>query len=131
MVCTDILVSNGYTPAKPIPVVYVIAPDWTMRTAVRAELREMGIEALGMDSAEDAGRAMASGTLPNVVVLEATPELLGDIRIQNLVHRFPTVMIASRTVNVSLPDTADVLYRPVRIADLVARVSELLARDTA
>jgi len=131
MVCTDILVSNGYTPAKPIPVVYVIAPDWTMRTAVRAELREMGIEALGMDSAEDAGRAMASGQLPNVVVLEATEELLGDIRIQNLVRRFPAVMIASRTVKVSLPDTANVLYRPVRIAEIVARVSELLARDGA
>ncbi len=116
---------------KPIPVVYVIAADWTMRTAVRAELREMGIEALGMDSAEDAGRAMASGQLPNVVVLEATEELLGDIRIQNLVHRFPAVMIASRTVKVSLPDTADVLYRPVRIAEIVARVTELLARDAA
>ena len=116
---------------ETIPVVYVIAADWTMRTAVRAELREMGIEALGMDSAEDAGRAMASGQLPNVIVLEATEELLGDLRIQNLVQRFPAVMIASRTVKVSLPDTADVLYRPVRIADLVARVSELLARDTA
>ena len=116
---------------ETIPVVYVIAADWTMRTAVRAELREMGIEALGMDSAEDAGRAMASGQLPNVVVLEATEELLGDIRIQNLVRRFPAVMIASRTVKVSLPDTANVLYRPVRIAEIVARVSELLARDGA
>jgi DNA-binding response OmpR family regulator len=116
---------------KTILVVYVIARDWTMRTAVRAELREMGIEALGMDSAEDAGRAMASGTLPNVVVLEATEEFLGDIRIQNLVRRFPAVMIASRTVKVSLPDTADVLYRPVRIAEIVARVTELLARDAA
>lgn len=116
---------------KTILVVYVIARDWTMRTAVRAELREMGIEALGMDSAEDSGRAMASGTLPNVVVLEATEELLGDLRIQNLVRRFPAVMIASRTVKVSLPDTADVLYRPVRIAEIVARVTELLARDAA
>ena len=116
---------------KTIPVAYVIARDWTMRTGVRAELREMGIEALGMDSAEDAGRAMASGQLPNVVVLEATEELLGDLRIQNLVHRFPAVMIASRTVKVPLPDTADVLYRPVRITDIVARVTELLARDTA
>jgi hypothetical protein len=116
---------------KTIPVVYVIASDWTMRTAVRAELREMGIEALGMDSAEDGGRAMASGTLPNVVVLEATEELLGDLRIQNLVRRFPAVMIASRTVKVSLPDTADVLYRPVRIAEIIARVTELLARDAA
>src|ERR1700720_2864813 len=103
MVRTDIPASDSYTPAKTIPVVYVIARDWTMRTTVRAELREMGIEALGMDSAEDAGRAMASGQLPNVVVLEATEELLGDIRIQNLVRRFPAVMIASRTVKVSLP----------------------------
>src|SRR5260370_36716583 len=97
---------------ETIPVVYVVAADWTMRTAVRAELREMGIEALGMDSAEDAGRAMASGTLPNVVVLEATEELLGDIRIQNLVHPYPAVMRASHSVQVSLPATADFLYRP-------------------
>ncbi len=97
MVCTDIPAGNSSTPVKTIPVVYVIAPDWTMRTAVRAELREMGIE----------------------------------LRIQNLVRRFRVVMIASRTLKVPLPDSADVLYRPVRIADIVARVSELLARDAA
>ena len=102
-----------------------------MRTAVRAELRELGIDALGMDSADDAGRAIASGSLPNVVVLEATAELLGDPRIQNLVQRVPAVLIASRTVRVSLPDTPAVLYRPVRIAEIVARVSELLARTHA
>jgi hypothetical protein len=114
-----------------MPVVFVIAPDWTMRTAVRAELRELGIEALGMDSADDASRAIASGGLPSVVVLEATAELLGDPRIQSLVQRAPTVLIAPRTVRVSIPDTAAVLYRPVRIAEIVARVSELLARDHA
>ena len=42
-------------------VVFVIAPDWTMRTAVRAELRELGIDALRMDSADDASRAIVSG----------------------------------------------------------------------
>jgi hypothetical protein len=102
-----------------------------MRTAVRAELRELGIDALGMDSADDTGRAIASGSLPNVVVLEATAELLGDPRIRNLVQRVPAVLIASRTVRVSLPDTPAVLYRPVRIAEIVARVSELLARNHA
>ncbi|HXC61901.1 MAG TPA: hypothetical protein VNV63_04430, partial [Nitrospiria bacterium] len=65
-----------------MPVVYVIAPDWTMRTAVRAELREKGVEALGMDLADDVGRVIASGGLPNVVVLEATSDLLGDPRIR-------------------------------------------------
>lgn len=102
-----------------------------MRTAVRAELRELGIDALGMDSADDAGRAIASGGLPNLVVLEATAELLGDPGIQNLVQRVPTVLIASRTVRVSLPDTAAVVYRPVSIAEIVTRVKELLARDNS
>src|ERR1035437_8290026 len=114
-----------------MPVVFVIASDWTMRTAVRAELRELGIDALGMDSADDTGRAIASGGLPNLVVLEAAAELLVDPRIQNLVERVPAVLIASRTVKVSLPDTPAVLYRPVRIAEIVARVSDLLVRNHA
>jgi hypothetical protein len=100
-----------------------------MRTAVRAELRELGIDALGMDSADDADRAIASGGLPNVVALEATAEFLGDPRIQNLVQRVPAVLIVSRTVQVSLPDVPAVLYRPVLIADIVVRVRELLARN--
>jgi hypothetical protein len=29
-----------------MPIVFVIATDWTMHTAVRAELRELGIDAL-------------------------------------------------------------------------------------
>jgi DNA-binding response OmpR family regulator len=114
-----------------MPVVFVIALDWTIRTAVRAQLREMGVEALGMDSADEAGRAIASGGLPNVVVLEATMELLGNPRIQNLVQQVPAVLIASRTVKVSLPNGPAILYRPVRVAEIVARVSELLGRDLA
>lgn len=102
-----------------------------MRTAVRAELREIGVEALGMDSADDAVRAIASGGLPDVIVLEATAELLGNPRIQNLVQHVSTVMIASRTAKVSLPNADAVLYRPVRIAEIVARVRELLARNHA
>jgi hypothetical protein len=110
-------------------VVFVIVPDWTMRTAVRAELREFGIDALGMDSADDASRAIGSGSLPNVIVLEAISELLSSLRIQILVQHVPTVLIASRTVDVSLPESPAVLYRPVRIAEIVARVSELLSRN--
>ena len=102
-----------------------------MRTAVRAELREIGIDALGMDSADDASRAIASGGLPNVVVLEGTAELLGNLRIQILVQHVPTVLVASRTVGVSLPNAPTVLYRPVRIAEIVVRVRELLARNHA
>ena len=114
-----------------MPVIFVIVPDWKTRIAVRAELRELSIDALGMESADDVGRAIITGGLPNLVVLEATAELLGDIRIQNLIQCVPAVLIASRTVRVSIPDVAAVLYRPVRVAKIVACVRELLNRDDA
>jgi hypothetical protein len=37
-----------------MPVVLVIATNWKLRAAVRAELRERGIDALEIDSPEDA-----------------------------------------------------------------------------
>jgi DNA-binding response OmpR family regulator len=111
-----------------MPVVFVIAKDWKLRAAVRAELRERGIDALGMDSAEDAGRALAGGTMPAVVVLEANAELAGDVAVQSLVGRVPTILVASRTETVALPRVAAVFYRPVRIEEIVAKVSELLER---
>ena len=110
------------------PVVFVIATDWKLRTAVRAELRERAIDALGMDSAEDVGRALAGGAMPAVVVLEANAELGGDAAIQSLVGRVPTVLVASRTETVALPRVAAVFYRPVRIGEIVAKVSGLLER---
>ena len=114
-----------------MPIAFIIAPDWTLRTALRAELRESGIDALGMDSPNDVASARASAQIPNVVVLEATRELLGDLRIQSLLRRVPAILIASRTLTVPLPPTAAVLYRPVRIAEIVTRVTDLLARNSA
>lgn len=100
-----------------------------MRTAVRAELRERGIEALGMDSADDVDRTAISGQPPDFIVLEATSELLDDARIQNLIQRVPTLLIASRTLKVALPKDTSVLYRPVRIAEIISRVTDLLAQE--
>jgi DNA-binding response OmpR family regulator len=120
-------------------IVFVIARDWKLRTAVRAELREIGIEALGMESAEDVGRVIAAGEVPAAVVIEGTAELAGNPAIQRLVERAPTILIASRTE--TLPPMlapsegghgfAAVFYRPVRIAEIVAHVRELLERGTA
>jgi hypothetical protein len=108
-----------------MPVVFVIASEWKLRAAVRAELRERGIDALGMDSAEDVGRALAGGAMPAVIVLEANA---GDPAIRGLVARVPTVLVASRVETVALPRVAAVFYRPVRIGEIVAKVSELLGR---
>ena len=111
-----------------MPVVFVIARDWNLRASVRAELRERGVEALGMDAPADAGRAVASGQLPAVVVLEAIPELAGDPGVRKLVENVPTILIASRTETVPLPPVDTVFYRPVRVGEIVARVHELTSR---
>ncbi len=111
-----------------MPVVFVIATEWKLRAAVRAELRERGIDALGLDLAEDVGRALASGTMPAVVVLEANAGLADDPAIGDLVTRVPTVLVASRVETVALPRVAAVFYRPVRIGEIVGKVSELLGR---
>jgi hypothetical protein len=107
-------------------IVFVIASDWTLRTAVRAELRELDIQALGMESPEDVGRAIAAGEMPSAVVLEAVPQLAADAGIKNLVGRVPTLVVASRTEHLALPPVAAVLYRPVRIAEIVDCVRKLL-----
>lgn len=114
-----------------MPVVFVIARDWTLRTSVRAELREAGIDALGMESADDAGQALASGQLPSVAVIEAIAGLADDPRIASLVERVPAILIASRAETVVLPPVAAVLYRPVRVAEIVAKVSELVRKGHA
>jgi DNA-binding response OmpR family regulator len=130
-----------YSGAK-MAIVFVIARDWKLRTAVRAELRELGINALGMESAEDVGRAVAAGQIPAVVVLEGTAEIAGNTAIQKLIERAPTILIASRTENLPLspaaagvvadgPGFAAVYYRPVRVAEIVGRVRGLLERGTA
>jgi DNA-binding response OmpR family regulator len=111
-----------------MPTVFVVARDWTLRVALRAELRERGIDALGMESADEAGRAIASGQFPAVAVIEAIPEIAANSAAQNLVARVPTILIASRTETVPLPPADTVLYRPVRIGEITARVSELLGR---
>jgi DNA-binding response OmpR family regulator len=113
------------------PVVFVIAGDWALRTAVRADLRERGVEALGLENAEDAGGAIASGEIPAVIVVEATAGVGDSAAIQKLAQSIPSIVIASRTETLALPATAAVFYRPVRIGEIVARVQELLQRGHA
>jgi DNA-binding response OmpR family regulator len=113
-----------------MPTVYVIARDWTLRAGVRAELREQGIDALGMDSLDQAGEALAAGQMPAVLVIEAIADWVADPRASRLVERVPTIVIASRTEAVPVGvDT--VLYRPVRIGEITRRVEELVRRGHA
>ncbi len=120
--------------------VFVIATDWQLRATVRAELREINIDALGMDSPDHAGRALAANQMPAAIVLEATADVASNPAIQNLIKRVPAVVIASHTE--SLPSLAIndlstlapgsvVLYRPVTVGDIVKEVRAILARSPA
>jgi hypothetical protein len=114
-----------------MPLALVIATDWKLRTAVRAELREIGVEALGLDSPDDVGRSLGGPSIPAATVLEAVPELVSNSSIQALVALIPTILIASRTETVPIPPVAAVLYRPVRVGDIVAKVHALLAHSAS
>lgn len=106
--------------------IFVIASDWKLRTAVRAELLEAGIKAMGMQSADEVGRSIAAGEFPSAIMLEATQQLADDPAVKQLVERVPTVLIASRTETIDLPPVAVVLYRPVRIGEIVQELQKLL-----
>ncbi len=106
--------------------VFIIARDWRLRALVRAELRERGIEALAFDSLEDAGAAIARGIVPRVIVLE-TPEPAQAAAVSALAGRVPVIVVASRTEAAPIPaGVARLLHRPVRVADVVSAVEDLL-----
>lgn len=121
--------------------VFIVARDWVLRTSVRAELRERGVDALGMDSPDDVGRALASGQIPAVVVLQGTGDFASHPAVVSLISQVPTILIASRTEKIPFPPQKDqeeqrqslgaVLYRPVLVGDIVSRVIQLLRKGQA
>ncbi len=108
-----------------MPVVFVIAEEWMLRAGIRAELRERGIQALGMENADEVGRALASSEVPAAVVLDQNASAASDPAVLQLTRRVPTVLIASRTLPSERAATR-VLLRPVQIKDVVAAVTDLL-----
>src|SRR5262249_58954692 len=92
--------SNSGSSAR-MPIVFVISKDWTLRALVRAELRHAGIEALGMESVDDAGRAIAEGHAPSAIGLDAAQEPDASMERQALRHlgwRAPAGLPASTLI---------------------------------
>jgi len=109
-----------------MPTVFVIAKDWTLRAGVRAELREMGVEALGMETPDDAAQAIAGGTMPDAVVLDTATEDAAAPTVSQIARRVPLVLVASRTTPLPELPAARVLWRPVRVGEVAASVRQLL-----
>lgn len=110
-----------------MPTVFVIGADWKLRGAVRAELRELGVEALGMESLDDAAAAMARGTLPEAVVLDAASAGTSHPTLADLARRASLLVVTSGIEPLpSLPVGVELLRRPVRVTQIVTRVRQML-----
>jgi DNA-binding response OmpR family regulator len=115
--------------APKMPVVFIVSSEWDLRGAVRAELREAGIEALGMETVEDMARAIAGGMAPSLVVLDGAQLHKTEARqaLQNLGSRVPLLVIDSRLKPAPPLRGAKTLLRPVSVKEIVASVLAMLS----
>ncbi len=108
-----------------MPIVFLISEDWMLRTGLRAELREAGIEAMGFENANDALSAMNGEIVPTLVVLDSTSAQ--DPALTQFSRSIPRLLVAPRTEPAPHSDASTtVVFRPVSIGDLTARVKQLL-----
>ena len=116
-----------------MPGVFIVSSEWDLRGAVRAELREAGIEAFGMETVEEMARTIAAGSAPSLVVLDGAQ--LHDARrrqgLQNLSARVPLLVIDSRLNPAPPLPGAETILRPVQVKDIVARVMAVLSSRTS
>jgi hypothetical protein len=112
-----------------MPTVFVVSRAWTLRTMVRAALRQTGVDALGLETADDVGRALARGLLPSVIVIDAAELEVPSAReaLGNLARSVAILVVDSRTLAAPELPGAERLGRPLRVRDIVERVLARLA----
>jgi len=112
-----------------MPVVLIVSGEWNLRGAVRVELREAGIDALGMESVEDMARTIASGLAPSLIVLDGAQLHKMETRaaVRNLASRVPILVIDSRVRPAPALPGAQTIPRPVQVKEIVARVLAILS----
>lgn len=113
-----------------MPVVFVISSDWTLRTMVRAELREAGIMALGMQAAGDLEEVLIRGIVPSSIVLDGVE--LEDAKARNMLGTLAqnvAVLVVDSAIRPARPLAGtEVLQRPVQVRDVVSRVLAQVGR---
>ncbi len=105
-------------------VVFIVSREWDLRGAVRAELREAGIAAMGMETVDDMARTIAGGIAPDLVVLDGQYLHHPPTRqaVQNLSSHVPVLVIDSRLNPAPPLPGAQLLSRPVQVKEIVAWV---------
>lgn len=116
-----------------MPPVFIVSAEWNLRGAVRAELREAGLEALGMETVEDMARTIAGGVAPSLVVVDGAQLSKREVRqdLQNLSSRTKLLVIDSRLSPVPPVPGAQTILRPVQVKEIVARVLAMLSRPAS
>jgi hypothetical protein len=112
-----------------MPVVFIVSGEWDLRGAVRAELREAGIEALGMETIDDMARTIARGVVPLLVVLDGAQLHKMETRdaLENLASRLPFLVVDSALSPAPPLPGAKTIRRPVQVREIVARVLTMLS----
>lgn len=112
-----------------MPVVLIVSGEWDLRGAVRAELREAGIDALGLETVDEMGRMIARGVAPSLIVVDGAE--LGETKtraaIENVSSRVPVLVIDSRLNPAPELAGAETMRRPVSVREIVSRVLEMLS----
>ena len=109
-----------------MPVVLVISADWQLRALVRAELKEAGLMAIGLDSADSLEQDVANFDRPSVIVLDGTELEKAAVRAQiaELAQDAAVLAVESRISAIpEIPGVA-VLRRPLRVKEIVSWVRE-------
>jgi DNA-binding NtrC family response regulator len=124
--------------ALRMPGVFIVSKDWTLRAALRAELLEAGLDARGMNSIQDVCQALARGEFPAVAVLDAalveTPE---DAAALVGLGRYTYLLVVASHVQPGagaaewMRSAAAIIYRPVRIGEIVSRVKQFVEGQAA
>jgi DNA-binding response OmpR family regulator len=112
-----------------MPVVFIVSGEWDLRGALRAELREAGVAALGMETVEDMAQMIAGGTAPDLVVLDGELLHRPEMRqaLENLSSRLPVLVVDSRLSPAPPLSRAQTISRPVQVREIVARVLAMLS----
>lgn len=118
-----------------MPQICIVGRDWKFRALVRAELREQGYEALGMETLDEVGQSLACGEVsPAALVFDLSESDDPDRDIDTLrllARALPVLLIASHSNAPALataPEGITLLFRPLAIADVVNRIHTLLAK---
>ena len=112
---------------------FLVMRDERIRALLRAQLREAGIEALGLESCDDLAEMIGGGTAPSVIVIDGAElaDAASREALANVARRVPVLVIDSPIAPATEIPGAERISRPVRIGEIVARVTALLARHAA